>query len=294
MASIPGSHYDIFAGNQTVNIAVTFDPNSVAPPVPGDFNLEVVINSTGTGSGTPAAGYQGLAFLSTDTHTLTALHGNFGIVDGGSNDLVILGDGSVSIAGASGDTLQGGSGPNQFLDAHLGGQTVILGSGGSETVFGGANTSVSGGSNLNATVAGVAGTTVQGSSSGFEFIDATRGGMSISGGASNESIWGGAGDTIRAGSGNVTIGGVAGDTIVGGSAGNEFLDGSKGSQSITGGSGGNETIWGGPAIRSTAAPPIPSSMEQAATSRSWPAAAIPRSGAAPMTRSRELREPGRH
>ena len=144
MASIPGSHYDIFAGNQTVNIAVTADPNVVPPPVPGDFNLEVVVNATGAGSGTPAAGYQGLAFLSTDSHTLTALHSNFGIVDGGgSNDLVILGDGSVSIAGASGDTLQGGSGPNQFLDAHLGGQTVILGSGGSETVFGGANTSVS-------------------------------------------------------------------------------------------------------------------------------------------------------
>src|SRR5437773_11935754 len=70
MASIPGSHYDVFAGNQTVNFGVTPDPNNVPPPVSGNFNLEVVTNATGTGSFLTAPGYQGLAILSTDGHTL--------------------------------------------------------------------------------------------------------------------------------------------------------------------------------------------------------------------------------
>src|SRR5438067_8923245 len=75
MASIPGSHYDIFAPKQTVNFGVTTDPNNVPAPVAGAFNLEVVTNGTGTGSFTTAPGYQGLAVLSADGHTLTLLHG---------------------------------------------------------------------------------------------------------------------------------------------------------------------------------------------------------------------------
>src|SRR5436189_67779 len=74
MASIPGSHYDVFAGSQTVNFGVTADPNNVPAPVSGDFNLEVVTNATGTGSFLTAPGYQGLAILSADGNTLTALH----------------------------------------------------------------------------------------------------------------------------------------------------------------------------------------------------------------------------
>jgi len=48
MASIPGSHYDIYAPGQTVDFGLTYDANSFAPPVSGEFNLEVIINSTGT------------------------------------------------------------------------------------------------------------------------------------------------------------------------------------------------------------------------------------------------------
>ena len=60
MASIPGSHYDIFAPNQTVDMALTYDANSAAPPVSGEFNLEIVINSTGTGNYPTPPGYQGV------------------------------------------------------------------------------------------------------------------------------------------------------------------------------------------------------------------------------------------
>jgi hypothetical protein len=109
MASIPGSQYDVFAGGQTINFGVTTDPNNVPPPVGGDFNLEVVVNATGTGSYNTASGYQGLAILSTDGHTLTLLHGNYQVTDdgtnGGGNDHIYLGDGAESIIGANGGGL---------------------------------------------------------------------------------------------------------------------------------------------------------------------------------------------
>jgi hypothetical protein len=111
MASIPGSHYDIFAGGQPINFGVTNDPNNVPPPSakPGVYNLEVIVNSSGTGGFSTAPGYQGLAILSTDGRTLTALHGSYDVTDAGNNDLIILGDGNESVLGATGDTLQGGS-----------------------------------------------------------------------------------------------------------------------------------------------------------------------------------------
>src|SRR5689334_24955840 len=109
MASIPGSHYDIFAPNQPVNMALTYDANSAAPPVSGEFNLEVVINSTGTGDYPIAQGYQGVLIETPpgkgSPATLTMLHGNYGLVDGAGNDRIFLGDGSESIGGALGDTL---------------------------------------------------------------------------------------------------------------------------------------------------------------------------------------------
>jgi len=55
MASIPGSHYNIFAGNQVVNFGVTTDPNNPPAPIPGDFNRftveEVQALVKGGGSG---------------------------------------------------------------------------------------------------------------------------------------------------------------------------------------------------------------------------------------------------
>jgi len=248
MASIPGSHYDIFAPGQAVNIAATYNPPTIAPPVAGEFNLEVIINGTGTGNYAPAAGYQGVAIESmpgkTIPATLTLLHGDFGLVDAGGNNLIKLGDGSESVGGASGDTLVGGTGLNQFIDAHLGNQSVLGGSGGTETIWGGLGDTITGGTGGNETIGGVAGDTIVGNG-GNEFIAGDRGNQSIVGGNSgNETIWGGLGDTIRGGSGgNETIAGVSGETIVGGAA-NTFFDATSGNESIVAGSG-NSTIWGG-------------------------------------------------
>src|SRR5438067_11181553 len=89
MASIPGSHYEIFAPGQTVNFGLTYDANSFAPPVPGEFNLEVIINATGTGSYPTPPGYQGVLIESvpgkTVPPTVTMLHGSYGLVDAGGN-----------------------------------------------------------------------------------------------------------------------------------------------------------------------------------------------------------------
>jgi Ca2+-binding RTX toxin-like protein len=243
MASIPGSYYDVFARNQAVNFGVTADPNNVPAPVAGDFNLEVVSNTGGNGSFTTASAYQGLAILSTDGHTLTLLHGTYGVVDAGGNNNIFAGDGNVSIGGALGDTITGGTGGSQFLDVHRGDQSVVGGSAGNETIFSGIGDTIIGGAG-NVTIGGVAGDTITGGTGNY-FIDADLGNQSITGGsAGNGTIWGGAGDTITGGGGNVTIGGGAGDTITGGS-GDAFIDGHLGNQSIVGGSAGNETIWGG-------------------------------------------------
>src|SRR5207302_10294889 len=141
MASIPGSHYDIFAPNQTVDMALTYDANSAAPPVSGEFNLEIVINSTATGNYPTPPGYQGVLIETPPGKgfppTLTMLHGNYGLVDGAGNDRIFLGDGSESIGGALGDTLAGGTGLNQFLHGHLRNQPTLRGTAGTETISGG-------------------------------------------------------------------------------------------------------------------------------------------------------------
>jgi Ca2+-binding RTX toxin-like protein len=241
----PGSQDVFFAPGQPIHVLTTTTGNNLPAPVGGQFNLELIINATGTGSYSTAPGYQGVAIISADSHTLTLLHGDYGVVDTGGQQLIIAGDGSESVGGASGDTILGGSGPNQFLDGHVGHQSITGGSGGNETIWGALTDTVRGGSGGNGTIAGVPGETIIGSSGANVFINATSGSESVQGGnAGNDSIWTAAGDTIHGGSNNATIGGVAGVTLLGGNGGNEFIDGAAGHQSITGGSGGNETIWG--------------------------------------------------
>src|SRR5438477_5479686 len=238
MASIPGSHYDIFAPNQTVDMALTYDANSAAPPVSGEFNLEIVINSTGTGNYPTPPGYQGVLIETPPGKgfppTLTMLHGNYGLVDGAGNDRIFLGDGSESIGGALGDTLAGGTGLNQFLDGHLGNQSILGGSGGNETIWGGPGDTIRGGSGGNETIGGAPGDTIQGGSGGNETIAGVSG-ETITGGAANTFFDGTSGnESIIAGSGNSTIWGGAHDTIQGASGSGSALMGFA---------GGNETLW---------------------------------------------------
>jgi hypothetical protein len=254
MALIPGTTYDIFVTTgQAIFIGVTTDPNNPPKPVPGDFNLEVVIG--GFNPVITAPGYQGTALLNRFVgHQIWAVHGDYGIVDTGTSNVIQAGDGNVSILGAPGDAMQGGWGNSQFLDAHLGRQQVLAGFAGNETIWGGVGDTIVGSPySATVTIGGAPGDTILGglgglnaSPSRIEFIDGSRGSQSIVGGNTGHmTIWGGAGDTITAATGgNVTVGGAAGDTIIGGTGVNQFLDASSGGQSITGGAF-HVTIWGG-------------------------------------------------
>jgi hypothetical protein len=259
MTFIPGTTYDVFVTTgQAIFIGETSDPNNPPPPVPGDFNLEVIITDS-AGNDTPAAGYQGLAYLSTNGKSLTAWHGDYGIVDSGGNDRITLGDGNTSVLGAVGDTLLGGSGQNQFLDGHLGNENVsgrlsviggVAAPGGNLTIWGGPGDTLDGGAYGNATIGSVPGDSIF-AGNGNVFIDASTGSATIQFNLSGQtSIWGGPGDLIASpfftSHVSATVGGAPGDTIAGGALGGSwFVDGSQGNQSITGGAL-SETIWGGP------------------------------------------------
>src|SRR5438045_1458730 len=224
MASIPGSHYEIFAPGQTVNFGLTYDANSFAPPVPGEFNLEVIINATGTGNYPTPPGYQGVLIESvagkTIPPTVTMLHGNYGLIDAGGNDRIFLGDGSESVQGASGDTLAGGTGLNQFLDAHLGNQSVtggsggtapILAGGGNFTMFGGAHDTVQGVSGGSASIGFAGGNETfwdDGATAGRHDSISTfsqAGGDRVSLNSLTDTPAGVAGTAVTDGSGNTTV-----------------------------------------------------------------------------------------
>ena len=94
MTFIPGTTFDVFVTTgQTINIVVEPYPNAFPPAIAGDFNLAVWVTNSRF-SAPPPAGYQSLAFLSTDGHVLwsagtgSAGAGNspFGVVDHGSNN----------------------------------------------------------------------------------------------------------------------------------------------------------------------------------------------------------------
>jgi Ca2+-binding RTX toxin-like protein len=181
------------------------------------------------------------------------VHGDYGIIDTGANDRIWAGDGNVSILGASSDTLNGGTGHSQFLDAHLGNQLVVSGRIGNETIWGGAGDVIAALTGASVTIAGHDDNVIGGLIGihflpSDEFIDGTGGNETILGGLANTTIWGGPHDVIEAGfEGNTTVGGVPTDTILGGpGVAAAFIDGTLGGQSIVGGNAGNETIWGGP------------------------------------------------
>src|SRR2546430_2280149 len=221
MASIPGSHYEIFAPGQTVNFGLTYDANSFAPPVPGEFNLEVIINATGTGNYPTPPGYQGVLIESvpgkTIPPTVTMLHGDYGLIDAGGNDRIFLGDGSESVQGASGDTLAGGTGLNQFLDAHFGNQSAPAGSGsiwaggGNSTMFGGAHDTVQGVSGGSASIGFAGGNETfwdDGATAGRHDSISTfsqAGGDRVSLNSLTDTPAGVAGTAVTDGSGNTTV-----------------------------------------------------------------------------------------
>jgi Ca2+-binding RTX toxin-like protein len=116
MASIPGGQYNVFAqGGQQVNVVTTPDGNNPPPPIPGEFNLEVI-----TGGVIPPGlppGYQGVAVLSDNGQTINMAYGDWA--------LNLTGDPTV-YGGAGSDTITAGAGP-----------ALIFGGKGPDLIYGG-------------------------------------------------------------------------------------------------------------------------------------------------------------
>src|SRR5882757_1214301 len=134
MASIPGGQYNVLAqGGQQVNVVTTSDGNNLPPPIPGQFNLEVI-----TGGSVPPgipAGYQGVAVLSDNGQTINMAYGDWALHVTG-DPTVIGGSGPDLIYGGSGpDTIIGGSGPDTIFGGS--GSALIFGGDGRDTIQGG-------------------------------------------------------------------------------------------------------------------------------------------------------------
>jgi serralysin len=177
MASIPGGQFAFFAANKPVNVVLTPDGHASPPPVPGDFNLELVTSPQGTAYGLPA-GYQGVALLANQGHTLNLLQGDIGVsVIGNGPDTIIAGSGN--------DTIYGGHGPELIVGGS--GRDLIFGGGGADTIYGGIGSE---------TIYGGAGRDEIHGGAGPQLIDGGDGADTIYGGTGPETIYGGNGDDL--------------------------------------------------------------------------------------------------
>ena len=210
MASIPGGQYTFFATGQPVNVVTTSDGTNLPPPIPGDFNLEL-ITSPADPPGMPH-GYQGVALESAGGTTIDLLRGDYGVSigDGGPHTI---------IAGTGNDTIYGGNGPDTILGGS--GHDLIFGGAGPDVIYAGAGSDTITAGSGPATIYGA-----HGDPRGFDRFDG-----------------GGHGDLRdfdrfdgHAQSGDLITGGSGNDLIIGG-RGHETIDGGAGNNMIQVGSG---------------------------------------------------------
>ena len=250
MATIPGSHFSASASAIAfpggVNVVETSTGTALPAAIPTDFNLEVY---TGPPSGAPSmpfSGYQGLAVLGPDGHTIDLVSGAYAVTDNGSGDTLIADGTNETISGGAnfvnlilngsnnvangggvggdfievngiGDTVNGGLGP-EAINVSTGGNTINAGSGADTITASGNNNVIAGGSGADTINAFGSGDTINGGS-GPDFIEGFGDHSVVNGGSGNDTINAFANnDTINGGSGTDTIN-VYGnnDTVIGGS-----------------------------------------------------------------------------
>lgn len=193
--------------------------------------------------------------------TLEGGEGADQIWGGAGNDTVAGGEGNDTIYGNAGsDQLSGGAGDDTFhLDADVNGsnnRTVKLGDGSTRSIsiagLAGTDDIVTGGSGYDRIILDRSGSdgyvhdtySAPSYMSGVEAIDGTAGGDVIVVAENYMSDAAGGGITITGGAGNDTLGGGAGsDTILGG-ANDDLISGLGGNDTLQGGDGKDE-IWGG-------------------------------------------------
>lgn len=151
----------------------------------------------------------------------------------GSTNFVAFGAGNDLAVSAGNDLFFGGTG-NDTINASGAQVSAVGGSGGmtfidANTVPGGQNALIFGGSGVLNVQGGLGSVTVV----------AGAGGGAVFGGAAGNNV-------LVGGSGPVTlVGGGGGDLLVGGSAGGAALVAGAGNETLIAGSGGNNQIWGG-------------------------------------------------
>jgi serralysin len=259
--------------------------NGAAPVFPtpqtSAFNIEVFTNANISGVPNPESGFQSsivdpAGSIDSGFLTGTDLHlgsGNFLAVDsltGAANQSasqITLGSGNQTVVGAKSDTLIGGQAPaaaGQVLSALLGNETVIGGTAGAESIWGGANDSILAGSGANqqivvsgagttviagiggnATIAALAQNTIRslpGSTENVVVAAAANDVIDLTGNGGLSGVIGANGDTITGGSGTSNIEGAAGGMLIKiGAAGTTALSGSTtpgARNTVTGGAGG--------------------------------------------------------
>jgi len=200
--------------------------------------------------------------------TLNGGDGNDTLLGGSSNDLLSGGSGDdVARGGLGDDTLRGGAGAdslsgdggNDNLDGQGGSNDVISGGLGNDVLNGGAGTDIlseTGGSFVltNTRLTGLGTDTLLALEVAYliggannDFLDArafTLGGVTLDGGAGNDSLMGSPqADLLFGGDGDdILNGGLGNDRLFGG-AGNDGLSGYRGGDFLSGGDG-NDTIFG--------------------------------------------------
>jgi hypothetical protein len=274
MASPIGGQF-IFSASQPVILGINNGTGIAPGPVAGDLNIEVftALSPTVTAVPSPDTGWDQAVVDHGATivnNFLTGTHLILGAGDYMVSDLatgaagqtpaeIDAGSGAQTVIGNGGDTLNGGSGNNQILDALAGSETVTGGSG-IESIWGAGGSSVTGGSGSEQIVITGAATTVVAGSSGSETITLTTGdtltagaGNAVLGIASGGSdaidlssnsdnsggtfITGGTGDTITTGSGTTQINAQAGGMSIQLTGGTTNITGANAGDTITGGSG---------------------------------------------------------
>ncbi len=241
-------NYSVFGGfGTTISGSANADRTTSAQLVAGNGTRIILPNDgTYTVSGaqgsivTSANGSKADVVITTSGNALVDLSGNIGdeeinaALPGTAGDTIVAGNGNASVYAGQGDSIVGGGvGASTYIDGRAGGVTIVVGSGGSDTIIG--STTAGFGDTIRG---GAASVDIQGLGDGdiVNFTDQTGnarinatdpGRNAISLGAGNAIVFGGNNDTVNFGTGN------------------QYVDGRAGAMTIqVGGAGGTNTIIG--------------------------------------------------
>jgi hypothetical protein len=220
----------------------------------GSGGTDIIVGSTVSGGGDTLTGGAAVADLQSlgngDVVSFAGQTGNATINAMAGNIAATLGGGPATVYGGVGDTINLGS-VSQYVDGTAGGQTIAVGSGGTDTIIG--STARAAGVGVDTLTGGAAAVQIQSlgngdvvnfaAQTGNATINATEGNIRVTLGGGPATVYGGLGDAINFGSVSQYADGTAGDQqIAVGSGGTDIIIGStlaagSGADTLTGGAG---------------------------------------------------------